>query len=140
MDYWVEVLMSKIPYTYLLILLISYPFYQLIWFGILCSVLTSLVMWFVYRWRLRKLARAMRIRCDERLAERTRIAHARHDTLLQTIEAGKYVADDALERPNDMAHMRGALEKLSRWLGQATQEAQQALKSLAGSTLEKHDD
>lgn len=132
--------MSKFPYTYLLILLISPSWYQAIWFGILCAVLASLVMWVVYRWRLRKVARAIRVRFDERLAQRTRVAREIHDTMLQTIEAGKYVADDALERPNDIAHMRGALEKLSRWLGQATQEGQQALKSLSSSTVEKHDD
>lgn len=93
----------------------------------------------VYRWRLRKVERASRIRF-ERLTQRIRIALQRHDTMLQTIEAGKFVADDALERPNDTAYMRVALEKLSRWLGQATLEAQQALKSLSSSSVEKNDD
>ena len=116
----------EMPYTYLLILFISPSWYQTIWFGILCSLLTSLVMWVVYRWRLRKIERATRIRFEERLAQRTGVALERHDTLLQTIEAAKYVADDALERPNEIAYMRLALEKLSRWLGQATLEAQQA--------------
>jgi hypothetical protein len=36
--------------------------------------------------------------------------------------------------------MRLALEKLSSWLGQATQEGQQALNSLSSSTVEKNDD
>jgi len=96
-------------------------------------------MWVVYRWRLRKIERATRIRFEERLAQRTGVALERHDTLLQTIEAAKYVADDALERPNEIAYMRLALEKLSRWLGQATLEAQQALNSLSSSTVEKTD-
>jgi signal transduction histidine kinase len=34
---------------------------------------------------------------DERLAERTRLARELHDTLLQTIQGSKMVADDALE-------------------------------------------
>src|SRR6185503_6881670 len=133
-------LMSKFPYTCLLILLISHLSYQSIWCGILCAFLTSLVMWVVYRWRLRKVARAIRIRSDERLALRTRIACELYDTLLQTVQGSKFVADDALEKPNDTAHMRLALEKLSSWLGQATQEGQQALNSLSSSTVEKHDD
>ena len=112
--------MSKIPYSYLLILFI--------------------VMWVVYRWRLRKVARAIRIRFDERLAQRARIARELYDTMLQTVQGCKLVVDDALERPNDIAHMRGAMEKLSNWLGQATLEGQQALKSLSRSTVEKHDD
>lgn len=118
-------LMSKLPYTYLLILLIS---------------LASLVMWLVHRWRLRKVARAIRIRFDERLVQRAHIARELYDTMFQTVQACKFVTDDALEKSNDTAHMRRALEKLSNWLGQATQEGQQALKSLSSSTVEKHDD
>ena len=132
--------MSKLPYTYLSILLISQLSYQTIWFGILCAVLTSLVMWVVYRWRLRNIARAIRIRSDERLAQRTRIARELQDTMLQTVQGSKFVADDALEKSNDTAHMRLALAKLSRWLGQATQEGQEVLNSLSTSTVEKNDD
>jgi hypothetical protein len=60
--------------------------------------------------------------------------------MLQTVQGSKFVADDALEQSNDAAHMRLALEKLSSWLGQATQEGQEALNSLSTSTVEKHDD
>jgi signal transduction histidine kinase len=130
----------EMPYTYLSTLLKSPSWYLTIWFGILCAVLTSLVMGVVYRWQLRKFERATRIRFEERLAQQTRIAHERHDTMLQTIAAAKYVADNALERPSDIAHMQGALQKLSPWLGQAIQEAQQALKSLSSPTVEKNDD
>ena len=132
--------MSNFPYTCLSILLISHLSYQTIWFGILCAILTSLVMWVVYRWRLRKVARAIRIRSDERLAQRTRIACELYDTMLQTVQGSKLVAEDALENSNDTAYMRLAMEKLSSWLGQATQEGQQALNSLSSSTVEKHDD
>ena len=51
-------LMWEMPYTYLSILLISPSWYLTIWFGILCAVLTSLVMWVVYRWHLRKVERS----------------------------------------------------------------------------------
>ena len=132
--------MLKLPYTYLLILLVSPSWYQTICFGILCAVLASLVMWFVCRRRLRKAARAIRVQFDERLAERTGMARELYDTQLQTIEAGTYLADDALERPNDIAHMRGTLETLSRWLGQAAQEGQKALNLLSTANVEKHDE
>ena len=130
----------EMSYTYLLILLTSPSWYQTIWLGILCGVFTSLVMWVVYRWRLRKVARAIRVRFDERLAQRTRIARELHDTMLQTIQGSRFVADDALENSNDTAHMRLALEKLSRWLGQATQEGQEVLNLLSTANVEKHDD
>ena len=97
-------------------------------------------MWVVYRWRLRKVARAIRIRSDERLAQRTRIACELYDTLLQTVQGSKFVADDALEKPNDTAYMRLAMEKLSSWLGQATREGQKVLNSFSTANVEKHDD
>ena len=97
-------------------------------------------MWVVYRWRLRKAARAIRVRFDERLAQRTRTARELHDTMLQTIQGSKFVADDALENSNDTAHMRLALEKLSSWLGQATREGQKVLNLLSTANVEKHDD
>jgi len=132
--------MSKFPYTYLLILLISPSWYQTICSAILCAVLTFLVMSVVYRLRLRKVARVIRVRSNERLIQRNRIAREFYDTLLQTVEACKFVIDDALEKSNDTAHMRLALEQLSNWLGQATQEGQKALHSLSTANVEKHDD
>ena len=92
------------------------------------------------RLRLRILASAIRARFDRRLAEQTRIARELHDNMLQTIQGSKFVADDALEKPNDSAHMRATLEKLSNWLGNATQEAQAALDSLPTPEIEKNDD
>ena len=89
-------------------------------------------MWVVYRLRLRKVARAIRVRFDERLAQRTRITHELYDTMLQTVQGSKFVADDALEKSSD-TQMRLALEKLSSWLGQAMQEGQEALNSLPTS-------
>ena len=46
-------------------------------------------------------ARALSTRFDERLAERTRMARELHNTFLQTVQAGKLVADDALEKCDD---------------------------------------
>ena len=96
-------------------------------------------MWLVCRLRLRRIAKSIRARFDERLAQRTRIARELHDTMLQTVQGSKFVADDALEKANDITHMRLALEKLSSWLGQATQEGQEALNSLPTSTIEEND-
>ncbi len=97
-------------------------------------------MWVVCRLRLRILARAIHTRFDRRLAEQTRITRELHDNMLQTIQGSKFVADDALDKPNDTAHMRITLEKLSNWLGHATQEAQAALNSLPTPEVEKNDD
>ena len=59
--------------------------------------------------------------------------------MLQTVQASKLVADDALDKSNDSVHMRLALEKLSGWLGQAMQEGQAALNVLRTATAETND-
>ncbi len=93
----------------------------------------------LYRLRLRQAKARLNVLFDERLAERTRIARELHDTLLQTVQGSKLVADDALGQSKDANQMRSALEKLSGWLGQATQEGRAALNSLRASIVETND-
>jgi signal transduction histidine kinase/ligand-binding sensor domain-containing protein len=104
------------------------------------SVLTAvLAVWAVVQLRMRRLAHALNARFDERLAERTRMARDLHDTLLQTLQGSKMVADDALTRPDDAAGMRHAVEQLSIWLGEASTEGRAAVNSLRTSTTERND-
>jgi signal transduction histidine kinase len=80
-----------------------------------------------------------RILFDERLAERTRMARDLHDTLLQTIQGSKLVADDALDSSTDLIRMRRAIEQLSVCLAQALQEGRSALNSLRTTTTQTND-
>jgi signal transduction histidine kinase/ligand-binding sensor domain-containing protein len=113
--------------------------FQTNWFRILCVLSGILVVWVIYRLRVRQIARAISARFDERLAERTRIARDLHDTFLQTIQGSKLVADDALEPSTDPIRMRRAMEQLSVWLGRATQEGRAALNSLRSATTHTND-
>jgi signal transduction histidine kinase/ligand-binding sensor domain-containing protein len=113
--------------------------YQTTWFRLACVLLAVLIIWSVYRLRMREVARALGARFDERLAERTRIARDLHDTLLQTIQGSKLVVDDALERPEDQTRMRRAVEQLSHWLQRAVQEGRTALNSLREPTIRSND-
>ena len=128
--------MWRVPYICFFIFILCPSWYQTIWFGLLCAVLVFCVMWVACRLRLRIVAKAIRVRFDERLAERTRIALELQDTMLQTVEGSKLVADAALENSDDSDHLRLTLEKLSSWLGQATQEGQTALNSLRTPTTD----
>ena len=118
---------------------INPAWYQTVWFRWLCAAVAGLLVWTVYRFRVKQIAQAMKSRFDERLAERTRMARDLHDTFLQTIQGSKLVADDALSHPSDPQHMRQAMEKLSAWLGRATDEGRAALNSLRTSATETND-
>ena len=118
---------------------IAPAWYQTYWFRILSILAIILAVWTFYRLRMRQIAKAMSASFDERLAERTRLARELHDTLLQTIQGSKMVADDALDQPSDPDHMRRAMERLSQWLGQSMGELRTALNSLRTSTTQGND-
>jgi ligand-binding sensor domain-containing protein/signal transduction histidine kinase len=113
--------------------------YQTTWFRVACVLFAVLIIWTVYRLRVRQVSRALGARFDERLAERTRIARDLHDTLLQTIQGSKLVVDDALEQPDNLTRMRRAVEQLSLWLLRALQEGRTALNSLREPTIPSND-
>jgi signal transduction histidine kinase/ligand-binding sensor domain-containing protein len=66
---------------------ITPAYHQTHWFQATCltAFVTALAM--LYRFRLRQVARYFRIRMEERVSERTRIARDLHDTLLQSLQA-----------------------------------------------------
>jgi len=57
---------------------------------------------------------------------------------LQTVQGSKMVAEHALKNPADHTRMVRAMEQLSTWLAQATEEGRAALQSLRSSTTEKN--
>jgi signal transduction histidine kinase/ligand-binding sensor domain-containing protein len=118
---------------------IAPAWFQTNWFFALCAFAASLIVWALYWMRVRQVSKAMAARFDERLSERSRIARSFHDTILQTIQGSKLVADSALKQSSDPARMRGALEQLSVWLGRVTDESRAALESLRTSTKETND-
>jgi signal transduction histidine kinase len=115
---------------------IAPAWFQTGWFRAFYLLGGLATVWLVFRLRMRQVARALTARFDERLSERTRLARELHDTLLQTIQGSKMVADDALDGASDPTRMRRAMEQLSVWLGRATLEGRAALNSLRASSAE----
>ncbi|MGC2662417.1 MAG: two-component regulator propeller domain-containing protein [Bryobacteraceae bacterium] len=116
--------------------------WQTWWFRLGAFLLLSAATVAAYRWRIHELTGRVNLRFDERLAERTRLARELHDTLLQTIEGSKLVADDALDTESnevDAHRLLVALEKVSTWLGDATKEARAALSSLRNPVSQQDD-
>jgi len=118
---------------------IAAAWYQTRWFLVLCVVTVALATGALYQLRMRQVARALNARFDERLAERTRVARDLHDTLLQTVQGSKMVADNALNQPGDAVGLRRAMEQVSAWLGQASTEGRAAVTALRVSTRETND-
>jgi signal transduction histidine kinase/ligand-binding sensor domain-containing protein len=113
--------------------------FQTRWFLAAAAILVSLTGTALYRMRVRQIARTMKALFDERLAERTRVARDIHDTLLQTVQGSKLVADHALKNASDHGQLVRAVEQLAGWLAQANEEGRAALHSLRTSTTESND-
>jgi len=113
--------------------------YETSWFRLVGATALALFLAAGYQLRLRQITGQLRARLDERVSERTRVAQELHDTLLQTIQASKMVACNALEYPSDATRMHSALERLSLWLGQAMEEGRAALSALRNSTTQRND-
>jgi signal transduction histidine kinase/ligand-binding sensor domain-containing protein len=65
---------------------IAPAYYQTRWFDALCVLAALLVLFVLYRLRLRQVSAQIRGRLEARLAERERIARDLHDTLLQGVQ------------------------------------------------------
>jgi signal transduction histidine kinase len=93
----------------------------------------------VYLYRLQAYAASLRRGFDERVRERTRLARDLHDTLLQTIQGSKMVADNAREHVNDPRLIGRSLDRLSDWLDRASAEGRAALEALRTSSIDSND-
>jgi signal transduction histidine kinase/ligand-binding sensor domain-containing protein len=119
---------------------IAPAWFQTAWFRSSAVAGTLLTFWLLYRLRLRQIAMAMTARFEERVAERSRLAGELHDTVLQSVQAVKMIADNVrLEHGDDPARLREAIDRISEWLAQATTEARTALNALRTSTVQRND-
>ena len=113
--------------------------YQTLCFRILCGLLAAASGYTFYLYRINQYAAMLKMRFDERVEERTRLARDLHDTLLQTIQGSKLVADHACGEPHNADQMHHALNLVSNWLDRAVQEGRAALNSLRSSTVNTND-
>jgi len=118
---------------------IAPAWYQTLGFRISCLLAGLLLLRVIYYLRMKQTSRSIRARFDERIAERTRLARDLHDTLLQTLQGSKLVADDALEHRPDADYTRRSLEKLSEWIDRAMREGRAALNALHSSAFDNRE-
>jgi signal transduction histidine kinase len=113
--------------------------YQTNWFRFLCVAALAILLWGLYRLRLRQIAARLRMRYEERLAERTRIARELHDTLIQNI-AGFALQLDGLSKTVTAPwpakdRLRDLRQQAEEWL----HEARLSVWDLRSPSLEGQD-
>jgi signal transduction histidine kinase/ligand-binding sensor domain-containing protein len=117
---------------------ITPTFYQTPWFAALCITAGAGVLWLLYLIRVRQIEMRIRMRLEERVIERERIARDLHDTLLQSVQ-GLILRFQAVlaripeggERPLHM--MEQALERADQVLAEGRDRVYDLRKSTHAS-------
>lgn len=109
-------------------------------FKAFCALALAILAWLVFRLRLRMVARQIRARMGERLAERERIARELHDTLLQGVQGlilrFQLVAEDLTEKDGDRASLERVLDDADSFVGEARDRVRELRMSPTGGDLE----
>jgi signal transduction histidine kinase len=103
------------------------------WFrtGVFLALAATVMLW--YRFRMQRLTSRLKLRFEERLGERTRIAQELHDTLLQGFLSASmqvHVAADSL--PED-SPAKPTLTRALQLMRQVTDEGRNAVRGLRSS-------
>jgi signal transduction histidine kinase/ligand-binding sensor domain-containing protein len=112
-------------------------YYQTTWFRILCAAVFAVVLWAIYRLRLRQVAARMQARLEERLSERERIARDLHDTLLQGIVSAHMQLDVANDRLPGDSPAKPLVQRVLNLMEQVSAEGRNAIRSLRSSESER---
>ena len=112
-------------------------FWQTGWFRIVCGVLCFLLVMLFYRLRMFQMTRALNVRFQDRLSERTRIAQELHDTLLQGVLSASLQVDLIEEQTPHDSPTKPRLKRVLQLLGQVTEEGRSALRGLRHSASER---
>ena len=105
-------------------------FWQAGWFQMTAVLAGAGVAWAGYRLRVARIASRLQLRFDERLAERTRIAQALHDTLLQGFISASMQLHVAADRLPPESSARTSIDKVLALMTRVTEEGRNAVTGL----------
>jgi ligand-binding sensor domain-containing protein/signal transduction histidine kinase len=111
-------------------------YWQTWWFQILCFLGAILALLGLYQYRLRRLAKELNFRFDERLAERTRIAQELHDTLLQGVFSASVQLDAVVKQVPDTANFKPRLRRVNELTKQIMTEGRNTIKGMRSQNSE----
>ncbi len=110
------------------------------WFRAACVAALLLVLWALYRLRVRHLRSQFNLTLDARVGERTRIARDLHDTLLQSFQGLLLRFQTVSEMlPGRPAAAKETLDSAIDQTAQAITEGRKAVQGLRASTVETND-
>lgn len=111
-------------------------FWQTLWFQLLCALVVLYTALLLYRFRLSQVTKQLNTRFDERLAERTRIAHELHDTLLQGLMSASMQLHVATENVPENSIAKSQLNHILELMGRVSEEGRNTLRGLRSSVSE----
>ncbi len=117
---------------------IAPAFYQTRWFQGVCVAVVLLLCWGLHRYRMYQMARRFKLRFEERVNERSRIARELHDTLLQSFHGLMLrfqVVDHLLPPGSAKEELQQSLERAD----QAIAEGRRAVFDLRYSAVAGND-
>ena len=115
------------------------PFWLRWWFPLACVGVGLMAILAFYRLRLRHTTKNMKLRFEERLAERMRVAQELHDTLLQGMISASMQLDVAMDHLPPDAPVQPALRHIMQIMDQVIEEGRTTLRGLRSSTEGAHD-
>lgn len=107
------------------------PMLSQTWWFRLCTVLiVGLVILACFKLRMMALTHQMRLRFEERLAERTRIAQELHDTLLQGVISASMQLHVVNEQTPAESAVKPAINRILGLMGRVSEEGRNAVEGL----------
>ena len=107
-------------------------FVQSRWFLLLCAALAGLLLWAVLRWRYAAAMRRLHARLEERVAERERIAHDLHDTLLQGVQGLVLQVQAAVDRMAGTGPEQASLQRALDLADEVIADGRDRVQALRG--------
>jgi signal transduction histidine kinase len=114
-------------------------FYQTGWFIALCIFALLLTVLLMVRLRIRSVANGLRLRFEERLDERARVAQDLHDNLLQDVMGISLQLEIADELTTSGTASKPILSRALRLSESALAQGRGALTTLRATTLSRQD-
>ncbi|HVF15335.1 MAG TPA: triple tyrosine motif-containing protein, partial [Steroidobacteraceae bacterium] len=111
--------------------------YQTRTFAALCVLSAAALVWLLIRMRVKQLEMRMRVRLEERIVERERIARELHDTLLQGLLSACLQLSVANSQLPQDAPAKSLFEKILRLLRQLSEDGRNAVTDLRGREPER---